>query len=57
MKTFLQIVDDKVIYANAGGFFLSLTEAQEWVKLLGGIAVLVYTCIKIYQSLNAKGKA
>lgn len=57
MKTFLQIVDDKVVYANAGGFFLSLSDAQEWIKLLGGIAVLVYTCIKIYQALSGKGKA
>lgn len=59
MQTFLTaIINDKVVQTNAFGLIgLTLVEVDTIVKILGGIALLVYTVVKTYKELTGgKGK-
>jgi len=59
MQTFLTaIINDKVVQTNAFGLIgLTLVEVDTIVKILGGIALLVYTVVKTYKELTSgKGK-
>lgn len=56
MKTFLQVLDDKTLYANAAGWTLTLTTANELVKLVGGIVIIIYTVIRIQKLLSGKSE-
>lgn len=60
MQTFLTtLINDKVVQANAIGLVgLTLAEIDTIVKIFGGIALLVYTVVKIVNELkDGKGKA
>lgn len=59
MQTLLAaIVNDKVVQANAVGILsMTLLEIDTIVKILGGLALFIYTCVKIYYALkNGTGK-
>jgi hypothetical protein len=52
MNLLAAIVNDKVVQANALGFVgMTLLEIDMIVKIMGGVALFVYTCVKIYQAL------
>jgi len=60
MQTFLTaIITDKVVQTNAIGLIgLTLAEVDIIVKILGGLALFVYTIVKIIKELNSgKGKS
>jgi hypothetical protein len=42
----------KVNIINIAAISFSLTKTEEWVRLLGMIAALIYTVLKILQLLN-----
>jgi predicted membrane-bound dolichyl-phosphate-mannose-protein mannosyltransferase len=55
MPLLTAIVNDKVVQANAVGLLgMTLLEIDTIVKIMGGVALFIYTCIKIYQALNGK---
>jgi len=57
--SFLQaIVSDKVVQTNIIGLTsLSLLEVDTIVKILGGVALFVYTIVKIYFEIKNGGKS
>lgn len=56
MKTLLTVLDDKTLYANAAGWTLTLSTANEMVRLIGGIAIAIYTIIRIQKLLSGKSE-
>ena len=55
MHLLATIVNDKVVQANALGLLgMTLLEIDMVVKIMGGLALFIYTCVKIYQALNGK---
>ena len=57
MKLLAAIVSDKVVQTNAVGITgLTLLEADTIVKIMGGLALFVYTLVKIYKELNGTSK-
>ena len=57
MKFLAAIVNDKVVQTNALGLLgMKLLEIDTIVKILGGLALFVYTIVKIYKELSEDGK-
>lgn len=57
MKLLTAIINDKVVQTNALGITsLTLMEIDTIVKILGGLALFVYTIVKIYKELNGSSK-
>ena len=55
MNLLAVIANDKVVQANAVGLLgMTLLDVDMIVKIMGGLALFVYTCVKIYQALNGK---
>lgn len=58
MQFLAALVNDKVVQTNAIGIVgMTLLEVDTIVKILGGLALFVYTCVKIYNEIGGKGKA
>lgn len=55
MQTFLTtIITDKVVQTNAIGLIgLTLVEVDTIVKIMGGLALFVYTLVKIIKELKS----
>ena len=52
MQFLTAIVSDKVVQANTVGLLgLTLLEVDTIVKILGGLALFVYTVVKTYKEL------
>jgi hypothetical protein len=49
-----KLIDDSVLGWNAAAFTLNLTDMDLLVKISVGIAVFLYTSIKIYKELNGQ---
>jgi predicted GNAT family acetyltransferase len=51
---FDQHIEDvtKVGIINFAAFAVSMTDVSEWLRLLGLAAALVYTCLKIVQTIQ-----
>jgi multisubunit Na+/H+ antiporter MnhB subunit len=47
-----RIIDDGVVGWGAAAMTINLTNIDTLVKILVGVSVFVYTCIKIYKELN-----
>ena len=57
MKLLTAILSDKVVQTNAVGITsLTLMDIDTIVKIFGGLALFVYTGIKIYKELNGTSK-
>lgn len=55
MRLLITIINDKVVQTNALGITgLTLMDIDAIVKILGGLALFVYTVVKIYKELNGK---
>lgn len=57
MRLLTAILSDKVVQTNAVGIAgLTLMDIDTIVKIFGGLALFVYTSIKIYKELNGTSK-